>query len=85
MDRNDSQNQLSKYLTVQHAAEFLGVSTSTLRNWDRTGKLKATRHPFNMYRLYLQSDLEKILQDLARGAKNNEKTLFDKIDREKRK
>ena len=82
MDRNNSQNQLSKYLTVHQAAELLGVSMSTLRNWDRTGKLKAARHPLNMYRLYLRSDLEKILQDLARDAKNNEKTLFGKINRE---
>ncbi len=69
MDKNDTQNQLSKYLTVQQAASILGVSPSTLRNWDRAGKLKAVRHPFNQYRLYLRSDLEKILQDLAKGVK----------------
>ena len=69
MDKRDSQNQLSEYLTVQQAASILGVSPSTLRNWDRAEKLKAVRHPFNQYRLYLRSDLEKILQELAEGGK----------------
>ena len=32
-------------LTIGEAAEFLGVSTATLRNWDRSGKLKPRRHP----------------------------------------
>ncbi len=68
MDTNDSHAQLSEYLTVQQAALILGVSPSTLRNWDRKGKFKAVRHPFNSYRLYLRSDLERILQELAEGA-----------------
>lgn len=57
----------SDYLTVQQAATMLGVSAATLRNWDRSGKLRATRHPLNGYRLYLKADLAKLLQDLARG------------------
>ncbi len=45
------------YLTVNDAAAFLGVSGATLRNWDRSGKLKAFRHPANGYRLYSMEDL----------------------------
>ena len=52
---------LSQYLTVSEAAENLGVSPSTLRNWDRVGKFKARRHPLNSYRLYLREDLKKLL------------------------
>ena len=37
--------KLCEYLTVSEAAELLGVSPGTLRNWDRTGKLKPHRHP----------------------------------------
>ncbi|QDV89900.1 RecBCD enzyme subunit RecD [Phycisphaerae bacterium RAS2] len=37
--------RLNDFLTVSLAAEFLGVSPSTLRNWDRGGKLRAIRHP----------------------------------------
>jgi excisionase family DNA binding protein len=52
------------YLTVKEAAEFLGVTTATLRNWDRRGKLIPVRHPVNRYRLYRKSDLEELLNSL---------------------
>src|SRR4051794_4440394 len=54
-------------LTVGEAASYLGVSTATLRNWDRSGKLKPRRHPRNGYRIYLHEDLEAVLRsaDLA--------------------
>jgi len=58
MDKDLPERQLSEYLTVQQAASMLGVSSSALRNWDRSGKLKAIRHPFNGYMLYLRPDLE---------------------------
>jgi excisionase family DNA binding protein len=59
------------FLTIKEAAEFLGVSTETLRNWDRSGKLVPTRNPFNRYRIYRKSDLEKLLKLLLnRGAGN---------------
>lgn len=54
----------SEYLTVREAASVLGVSPSTLRNWDRTGKLRAIRHPLNGYRIYLKNELERILRDV---------------------
>lgn len=58
---------ISDYLTVSQAAELLGVSGTTLRNWDRQGKLKPSRNPMNKYRLYEKS---KILAILARIKKN---------------
>ena len=54
-----------RFLTVGEAASLLCVSPSTIRNWDRTGKLKARRHPINGYRLYARSDLSKVM--LAAG------------------
>jgi MerR family transcriptional regulator, copper efflux regulator len=54
------------YVTVGEAAGFLGVSTTTLRNWDRSGKLKAYRHPINGYRLYRREDLEALLRRVTR-------------------
>ena len=40
------------FVTLQEAASYLGVSKATLRNWDKAGKLRATRHPVNDYRVY---------------------------------
>jgi len=53
---------LKNYLTIGETAEILGVSRSTLRNWDKTGKLKPYRHPFNGYRLYNRNELKTLLQ-----------------------
>lgn len=60
----------SNCLTVGQAARYLGVSTATLRNWDRCGKLKPRRNPQNGYRIYLHEDLETVLQsaDLSASA-----------------
>ena len=59
--------KLEEYLTVRGAAEVLGVSRSTPRNSDRTGKLKAVRHPLNGYRLYRREDLRKLLREVELG------------------
>src|SRR5437764_14041729 len=57
--------RLAEYLTVGEAAEFLGVSPWTLRNWDRAGKLDTLRNPKNGYRIYRREDLEALLQPQA--------------------
>jgi excisionase family DNA binding protein len=57
---------LDYYLTVKQAAAILGVCASTLRNWDRSGKLKPHRHPMNGYRLYRAAELEVVLRSAAR-------------------
>jgi len=56
--------KLDDFLTVKEAAHVLGVSPSTLRNWDRSGKLEAIRHPVNGYRLYRYIDLKSLLEKL---------------------
>lgn len=58
--------KLQDYLQIKAAAAFLGVSVSTLRNWERSGKLVAHRHPINGYRLYRKADLEAILAAIAK-------------------
>ena len=55
------------YVTLNEAAGFLGVSKATLRNWDRSGKLRAVRHPINDYRVYALSDLQAIHARLPFG------------------
>ena len=66
-------------LTIGEAAEYLGVSAATLRNWDRSGKLKPRRHPQNGYRIYLHEDLAAVLQSADNGRVREpfESTVFD--------
>lgn len=52
---------MNKYITIKDAAKILGVSKITLRNWDKSAKLKALRHPFNNYRVYKIEDIEKVI------------------------
>ena len=58
---------MGKYLTIKAAAEFLGVSPLTLRNWDKRGKLAATRHPINGYRLYTLAELERFMRSFEKN------------------
>jgi len=55
---------MSTYVTLNEAASYLGVSKATLRNWDKSGKLRALRHPVNRYRVYALSDLREIQSQL---------------------
>jgi len=52
-------------LTIGEASETLGVSVSTLRNWDRQGKLPAARHPINHYRLYSRETILHLREQIA--------------------
>ena len=54
--------KLDEYAWIAEAAEYLDVSSDTLCNWGRTGKLPEYRHPVNNYRLFKVSDLDKLLK-----------------------
>jgi excisionase family DNA binding protein len=49
------------YIRIGEAAQLLGVSEGTLRNWGRQGKIRTHRHPINRYRLYRRADIEGLL------------------------
>jgi DNA-binding transcriptional MerR regulator len=57
-----------RFFTVGRAAEELGVTPTTLRNWDKAGKLSARRHPINKYRLFAEADIEA-LKNVISGEK----------------
>ena len=55
-------------LTIREAAELLGVSIDTLRRWDKSGKLVATRKDGGTHRYYAKEDLELFSSDLLKLA-----------------
>lgn len=66
MYRVDNTSRMKKGLiTIKKAAELFGVSIQTIRRWDKSGKLKAYRHPMNNYRLYRLIDLKKIAEQIG--------------------
>lgn len=60
-------------VTIKEAAKMLGVSKLTLRNWDRSGKLLAYRHPISNYRIYKVEDLRNVLAQIQIPKKRNPK------------
>ena len=65
--------KLSDYLRISEAAEYLGVSPNTLRNWVNAGKIAAVRHPVNDYRLFKREDLDALLKKVAVASKKTTK------------
>lgn len=55
---------LRDFMRISEAAEYLGVSPNTLRNWENAGKLMAHRHPVNRYRLFRRQELDALLKQV---------------------
>ena len=51
------------FLTRQEAAEYLGISTSTLANWACTKKVNLQYYLVGRSVRYLKSDLETFIQN----------------------
>lgn len=56
--------KLTDFMRISEAAEYLGVSPNTLRNWENAGKLVAHRHPMNRYRLFRRQELDALLKKI---------------------
>ena len=63
---------MNKYLTIKDAADLLGVSTSTMRRWEREGKLIADERTEGNQRRYL---LSSIRPELLRTDDSKKKTI----------
>lgn len=55
---NDNYSGDPEFLSVKDAADYIGVSSQTLRRWDEAGKLRPIRHAVNGYRYYLRAELD---------------------------
>ena len=50
-----------KYYTIHEMTDILGVTAQTLRNWDKSGKLKPHHTSPNGYRYYSEDSLNQLL------------------------
>lgn len=62
-------NKQKRYLKIKEVAQILGITPLTLRNWDKSGKLKAYRNPINNYRVYKPEDIELFLRKIESKGK----------------
>jgi excisionase family DNA binding protein len=60
---------VKKYLKVKEVANLLSVTPLTLRNWDKSGRLKALRNPINNYRVYKADEVELFLRRIESKGK----------------
>ena len=51
-----------RYFTINKFAKIVGVTPQTLRNWDKSGKLKPHHTAENGYRYYSEEQLNQVLQ-----------------------
>lgn len=61
--------KINEYLQIADAANFLGISTQTLKVWEERKKIIAYRNPVNGYRLYLKEDLQQLLDKISASKK----------------
>ncbi|MEK9177768.1 MAG: MerR family DNA-binding transcriptional regulator [Patescibacteria group bacterium] len=67
-----------KLISIKDAAKMLGVSTLTLRNWDKNGKLQALRHPMNNYRVYKTEDINNLIENISNNSLSKARSSFTK-------
>jgi site-specific DNA-methyltransferase (adenine-specific) len=56
---------MDKYLTVREVADKVGVSPTTVRRWDKSGKFLSTRHPMNNYRVYTDQQVISLMKEFS--------------------
>ena len=61
--------KLTEYLKTAEAADYLGVSQNTLREWAAMGSIPVQRNPVNGFRLFKRLELESFLKRIPRRAK----------------
>ncbi len=55
-----------RYLSLKEVAKTLGVTSLTLRNWDKKGFLVAYRNPLNNYRVYRYADVADFIAEMEK-------------------
>lgn len=70
----------SLLITIDKAAELLGVSQRTLVRWDKSGKLPAFRHDDLSPRRYRLHDIQKIVNYGRGKIKYSDKDLLEIIN-----
>jgi len=59
------------FYSISDTAKKIGVSTQTLRRWDKSGKFSSKRHPINNYRVYPKDQVDLFVTELGADSKLN--------------
>lgn len=64
--------------TISETAKILGISTQTLRRWDKNGKFPSSRHPINNYRVYNIDSINRLKDELDLIPFENKQRILNK-------
>lgn len=64
---------MKEYVTIKEAADLMGVTPQTLRNWEKQAKLIPYRNPVNNYRMYKISQIEDYLDQMRNNRRKRGK------------
>src|SRR5690348_490067 len=82
---------MSNFMTVHEASEKIGLSSDTIRRWEKKGLIRSTRDD-NNYRLFSFSEIQRVNQKIStsggdsrtrnryRVLKTKEKTPYTVVD-----
>ena len=71
----------AKYISTKEARKILGVTTITLRNWDKTNKINTVRSASGV-RLYSVKDIQNILNSSS-SFKKKKKIAYCRVSSKK--
>lgn len=60
---------MERYYTIHEFSELLGVSAQTLRNWDKSGRLRPHHTSTNGYRYYSDTQLKELSGDTCKDTR----------------
>ena len=61
---------MNKLLGVKDVSKIFDVTTVTIRNWERTGKLHAQRTPSGV-RIFSKADVDRLTAEIARRKRSD--------------
>lgn len=67
--------------TISETAKLLGISTQTLRRWDKSGKFLSKRHPINNYRVYSGKQVLNFIKELDSNKSQKSSRSLKKFDK----
>ncbi len=74
-----------KYLKINEVSKLLGISSATLRRWDKNGKFNSKRHPINNYRVYSDEQVKSLVKEMQYEIYPTEKETVKYVPAENKK
>jgi len=76
---------MNEYLSIGKTAKLLGISISTIRRWEKLGKLNAFYRTFGNHRRYKTSDILNLINIKEKTIPNLKTIAYARVSTHKQK